>query len=243
MFYFLKAEFWNNPLLVAMFIVSLVAVIFARYLVVAIMYKVVLNLIARTLRNSFKENSHQIKREIKWAFLSSIVFTALCAVSLFLYQYNLTAIYTQVDEYSVMYFVLSPILVLSLYESYYYWLHRWMHTPPIFKIVHKVHHESSKPTVFTAFSFHPLEAFLQFLFFPLIIIIIPIHLSMLGFVFALLTVCAVINHGGFEIYSARIRKHVIGAAHHDRHHRDFRKNFGLTFTWWDKLMNTESSPE
>jgi len=69
MFYFLKAEFWNSPSLVAMFVVSLVAVIFARYLVVSIMYKVILNLIARTLRNSFRKNFHQIKREIKWAFL------------------------------------------------------------------------------------------------------------------------------------------------------------------------------
>src|SRR5688572_3692094 len=243
MFYFLKAEFWNSPSLVAMFVVSLVAVIFARYLVVSIMYKVILNLIARTLRNSFRKNFHQIKREIKWAFLSSIVFTVLCTISLLLYQYNLTAIYTQVDEYSAIYFVLSPVLILGLYETYYYWLHRWMHTPRIFKIVHKVHHESLKPTVFTAFSFHPLEAFLQFLFFLLIIIIIPIHFTRLGFAFAILTACAVISDGGFEIYSAGITKHFIGATHHCRHHRDFRKNFGLTFTWWDKLMNTESLKE
>jgi hypothetical protein len=120
MYYFLEAEFWKNPRLVAMFVVSLVAVIFARYLLVSIIYKCVLNLIARTLRNSFQESSHQIKREIKWAFFSSVVFTALCTISLLLYQYNLTAIYTQVDEYSAMYskFVRDILLLASPLDAY-----------------------------------------------------------------------------------------------------------------------------
>jgi len=27
--------------------------------------------------------------------------------------------------------------------------------------------------------------------------------------------------------------------HHDMHHQNFKGNFGLYFTWWDRIMGTE----
>lgn len=180
-------------------------------------------------------------RELKWASLSSIVFAVLCALSVILYHRGWTKIYTDVDDHSILYLVLSPILVLAAYETYYYWLHRLMHHRSIFKIVHRVHHESMEPTVFSAFSFHPLEAFLQFIFFPIIIAVMPLHLGALATVFTILTVSAMINHAGVEVYrNGWILKHIIGSSHHDVHHREFKANFGLHLTWWDNAMKTSS---
>lgn len=241
MLYFLDDAFWKSPILFVLFIISLAAVIFGRYVIVSVVYKTFLEYVWGTTRNAFRENAVQIKREIKWALLSSLVFTFFCAASLLAYQYDVTAIYNDIDAYSLLYFFLSPALVLCLYETYYYWLHRWMHRPHIFKIVHKVHHESINPTVFTAFSFHPLEATLQFLFFAISIVIIPLHPIMLGVVFMVLTLCAMINHSGVEIYGTGfLIKNVIGSSHHDLHHQEFKTNFGLNFTWWDRVMKTES---
>lgn len=240
MFYFLDPEFWNYPQLIALFMGSLVAVIFLRYLIVSVLYKFFLERVSRTNRNSYTINAAQIKTEIKWAVVSSLIFTNLCAFTWWLYQHNLTAMYTDIRKYSLIYFLLSPLLILVLYETYYYWLHRWMHRPGIFRRIHKVHHDSVLPTVFTAFSFHPLEAFLQFIFFPVYLMIIPVHPVMLGIVFTFLTITAMVNHAGVEIYGPPTsRSQLIGSKHHDAHHKRFKWNFGLNFTWWDKWMKTE----
>ena len=47
-----------------------------------------------------------------------------------------------------------------------------------------------------------------------------------------------------EIYpgdemSGWLHKYLIGATHHDIHHRNSKKNFGLYFTFWDRWMKTE----
>ncbi len=240
MFYFLDSRFWSNPALIVLFLTSLVVVIFGRYLIVSIFYQKLLSLFGKKLRNSFVANSVQIKREIKWSFLSSLTFACICTVCFLAYQHSLTAIYINRDEYSLLYFFFSPVLVLALYETYYYWLHRWMHTPRIFKYIHKAHHTSVMPTVFTAFSFHPLEAFFQFIFFAILIFVLPIHPAMMATVFIILTFFAVVNHSGYEVYSSSIQKYIIGSSHHDLHHEELRTNFGLNFTWWDKLIGTES---
>jgi sterol desaturase/sphingolipid hydroxylase (fatty acid hydroxylase superfamily) len=213
--------------------------IFLRYFIVSIIYKVFLERFLQNTRNSFKERGNQIKREVRWAIASSLVFALLCAITLLAYQNEMTAIYVDIETYSWIYFFASPVIVLFLYETYYYWLHRWMHQPKIFRVVHKVHHDSTVPTVFTAFSFHPLEAFLQFIFFPVILMVLPLHPIMIGVILTLLTISATINHSGQEIYGSTLPNHIIGSDHHDLHHRTFRFNFGLTLTWWDKWMNTE----
>jgi sterol desaturase/sphingolipid hydroxylase (fatty acid hydroxylase superfamily) len=37
-----------------------------------------------------------------------------------------------------------------------------------------------------------------------------------------------------------VGKWFIGATHHARHHKQYRYNFGLYFTFWDRLTNTEA---
>ena len=240
MYYFLDRSFWSHPGLIITFISSLTTAIFLRYFIASLIYKLLLERFFHTKRNSFKGRSIQIKAELRWAMLSSLVFAVLCALSLLAYHYDLTAIYVDIETYSWIYFFASPVIVLFLYETYYYWLHRWMHQPRIFKVVHKVHHDSILPTVFTAFSFHPLEALLQFIFFPVVIIVLPLHPIMIGVLFTALTISAMINHSGVEIFgTGSSSKHIIGSTHHDLHHRTFKFNFGLTLTWWDRWMKTE----
>lgn len=244
MLYFLDRQFWHEGWLVAAFVVSLAVVVFVRYLFAAWIYKTILELLTKSSRNRFDEKRKQMYREIRWAFFSTLVFVLLACVAWWLYQHGETRVYLRADQYSWWYLFISPFLLLILYETYYYWLHRWMHFPKVFRIVHRVHHESRQPTVFTSFAFHPLEAFLQLIFFPLIILLIPFHYTALFIVFTLMSVSAVINHSGVEIFRSRfLLNHVIGSTHHDRHHTNFKHNFGLYFTWWDKWMRTEKNED
>ncbi len=246
LFYFMNKDFWQSPWLVLLFTASLFVVVLLRYLLAAYIYSLV---ITRWIRRRPIPANHsmtrQQRKEIQWAVLSSLIFSALAVVTWLAYQHGLTRIYSDLHEFGVVYFVFSIILVLFLYETYYYWLHRWMHKPGIFRIVHRVHHQSMHTSVFTSFSFHPLEAILQFIFLPVLAMIIPVHYAAIAIVLLLMTISAVVNHSGVEVFPDNFATHpigrwLIGATHHDIHHKNFRKNFGLYFTCWDKWMNTES---
>lgn len=244
--YFLDRQFWNSPTLIALFAASVFLVVFLRYLVLSSAYHVFVNRLFKASARTFTAAPRkQWRKEVKWSMISAAIFTILTAGCLWLYQHGFTRIYTDLNTFSTGYFVLSIAILLIGYETYYYWLHRWMHHPKVFRHVHKIHHDSIETSVFTSFSFHPLEAVLQFLFLPLVIVILPVHYYALGIVLTLWTVSAIINHAGVEIFPESFRRHpigrwLIGATHHDLHHREFKSNFGLYFTFWDKWMGTES---
>ena len=128
-----------------------------------------------------------------------------------------------------------------IHETLYYWLHRWMHIPAVFKWVHKVHHQSLATTSWTAFSFHPLEGLIQMLMLAVIVVTLPLHYYALLFLLVLMSVSSIINHIGIDFYpkTGWFRKYVIGAKHHAMHHEHFTTNYGLYFTFWDRWMNTE----
>lgn len=200
----------------------------------------------KAIQKLIRRRRSQIKREVVFATLSSLLFAILAAGTYVLYCEGFTRIYTSWKEYPFWYFLISIPIVLFAYETYYYWLHRWMHRRSIFKLVHRVHHQSIHPTVFTSFAFHPTEALLQFIFFPVLVVIMPIHYLALGIVLMLFTLSAVINHAGVEVFPEKFHDHplhkwLIGSTHHNIHHEAFGSNFGLCFTFWDRWMKTEHS--
>ena len=225
-----------------LFVATLFGVIFLRYFLLAAIYQ----WWTRSAFNSATPlNRKQFVREVRWSLMSSAIFALLSVLMFYFYGKGYTKVYTDINDPGIPYFFATIILYLVLYETYYYWLHRWMHRPGVFRVVHKVHHDSIHTSAFTSFSFHPLEALLQFIFLPVMILIIPIHLYALGIILVLMTLSAIINHAGIEIYPGKFYKHplgkwLIGSTHHDLHHKEFTSNFGLYFTLWDKWMKTES---
>ncbi|MGY5849091.1 sterol desaturase family protein [Salegentibacter sp. F14] len=194
-------------------------------------------------RRKFKKG--QVKKEIIWSIKASLIFAFAGTLTFWLWTKDLTAIYLDPEKYGYWYLGVSLVLVLLIHETYYYWVHRWMHHPSIYKSVHKVHHDSLTPTPWTAFSFHPWESFLEAIILPLILLIVPVNIYVLVFYLLLMTISSVINHLDIEIYPKTFQKTwlgklLIGATHHHFHHAEFNTNYGLYFTFWDKLMGTES---
>jgi len=187
----------------------------------------------------------QFYTEVKWSLVTSILFALAGAFTAFLWQKGYTKLYTNASEYGVWYLPISLLISMLIHETYYYWLHRWMHKPKVFKLLHKVHHDSNTTSPWTAFSFHPLEGLLQAIVLPLTIMILPMHVYVLLTQLTLMTFSSVINHLEIEVYPANFHKHLlgkwmIGATHHSLHHKQFKYNFGLYFTFWDKWKKTES---
>ncbi len=188
---------------------------------------------------------HQFKNEVKWSMVTGLIFSIAGTITLYLWQKGFTNVYLEPAKFGWIYLPLSLLLLMGIHETYYYWLHRWMHRPAIFKIIHKVHHNSNITSPFTAFSFHPLEGVLQAVFLPVMLLILPLHYSVILVQLTIMTISSVINHLDIEIYPGVYEKNplarwVIGATHHSLHHKQFKYNFGLYFTFWDKIKKTES---
>lgn len=187
----------------------------------------------------------QFRNEVRWSLITASIFAVAGTITAILWQKGYTQLYTSDDKYGLLYLPVSLFISMLLHETYYYWLHRWMHKPSVFRIIHKTHHDSNTTSAWTAFSFHPIEGLLQAIILPAIIIFLPMHVSVLLLQLTLMTFSSVINHLEIESYPANFHKHIIGkwiigATHHSLHHKQFRYNYGLYFTFWDKIINTES---
>jgi Delta7-sterol 5-desaturase len=187
----------------------------------------------------------QFKKEVYWSMITALIFAVFGAILGVFWQKGYTAIYLNINDFPLWWFPISIVISMFIHETYYYWLHRLMHHPKLYKQVHQIHHDSRITSAWTAFSFHPIEGILEALIMPLIVIFIPMHLYAIIIHLTIMTVTAAINHLDIEIYPRNwfgniLGKHVIGATHHSHHHKFYRFNFGLYFTFWDKWAKTES---
>jgi len=155
-----------------------------------------------------------------------------------------TLIYNNLSEWGWAWFVVSLALMLVLHDAYFYWTHRLMHHPKIFRHVHLVHHSSTNPSPWAAYSFHPLEAVIEAGIFVFIVFTIPAHGLALFFFLIYMIIRNVLGHLGIEFLPKNFLKNPwfnwhTTTTHHDLHHKHFDHNYGLYFTWWDKWLGTE----
>ncbi|MBF2009075.1 MAG: sterol desaturase family protein [Chlorogloeopsis fritschii C42_A2020_084] len=185
-----------------------------------------------------------ILKDIELSVLSAVVFAVCAALILCEYDLGVTLLYTDWREYGLWYLGVSFILVLILQDTYFYFIHRMFHHPSLFKWMHYGHHRSGDSTPWTSFAFDFPEAIIQALFFVGVVFIVPLHFITLVAVLVTMTVWAVLNHLGFEVFSSSFKSHwfgkwLIGPMHHSIHHRKYTVHYGLYFTFWDKLFGTQ----
>lgn len=154
-----------------------------------------------------------------------------------------TLVYTELSLSDWWYLPLSMVCMIVLHDTYFYWMHRLMHHPKIYRIVHLVHHKSTNPDPWTSYSFHPIEAVVEAGIFPLIVFLIPAHPLALAFFFLFMIVYNVYGHLGYEIYPkwlvySKLGRWLNTSTNHNLHHQFFTGNFGLYFRFWDEWMGT-----
>ena len=187
----------------------------------------------------------QIRREIGWSLASAAIYGIPAGVVAWGWQeHGWTRIYTDWTAYPLWYLPLAPLLYLLAHDTWFYWTHRLMHRPRAFRIAHAVHHQSRPPTAWAAMSFHPIEALTGAIVIPALVFLIPIHVGMLGLVLLVMTVMGVTNHMGWEMFPRALvhspaGNWLITASHHQRHHDQYKCNYGLYFRFWDKLCGTD----
>jgi sterol desaturase/sphingolipid hydroxylase (fatty acid hydroxylase superfamily) len=186
----------------------------------------------------------QFRKEILRSNITAIIFGISGAALLLQWQAGYARVYETFRDYPLWWMPVSLVIALFLQETYYYWLHRWMHIPSVFRVVHRWHHDSHIASPWTAFSFHPLEGLIQALFLPMLLVFLPMHLYVFVFLLVIMSVSSVINHLDIEIYpdwflQSKVGRFFIGATHHAKHHRYYKYNFGLYFSFWDRIAGSE----
>lgn len=181
-------------------------------------------------------------REILNSAATIIIFSAMAALVFGVFPHQ-TKMYFQMEEKSLFYFILTFPLMFLIHDTYFYWIHRLMHLPFLFKYVHLVHHKSTNPTPWTSYSFHLAEALLEAAILPIIAFTLPVHKSALILFFLLQFIYNVYGHLGYELYPKGFQRTWIGrwintSTAHNMHHKYFDGNYGLYFLFWDRMMGT-----
>jgi sterol desaturase/sphingolipid hydroxylase (fatty acid hydroxylase superfamily) len=154
-----------------------------------------------------------------------------------------TTHYTKIEEYGWVYFLGAFPLMFMIHDTYFYWTHRFMHHPKVFRIFHLVHHQSTNPSPWAAYAFHPLEAIIEAGIIPVFLFTIPIHNVHLPIFFLLSIIYNVYGHTGYELYPKGFSKNWFGkwintSVNHNLHHQYFKGNYGLYFLFWDRMLGT-----
>ena len=139
----------------------------------------------------------------------------------------------------------NPILFLLLFwlillwkGFHFYWIHRFLHWPPYYRIAHSVHHRNINTGPWSGLSMHPLEtvAYFSGLLIHLVLPSHPVHFLFHAYTLAL---NPAFSHSGFDALLLREKRQLeLGEFFHQLHHRYFDCNYGTPEMPWDKWFST-----
>jgi len=182
------------------------------------------------------------RRDVLYSLVSMFISGVTIVLTFYIGgKYN--NVYRDINDYSIAYYLFTFVWMFFLHDTYFYWMHRAMHHPLLFKHVHLIHHKSTNPSPWTAYAFHPLEAIAEACILPIIAFTLPVHTSAVIAFFVFQISYNVYGHLGFEIlpkgfHKTRIGRLVNTSTAHNIHHHKFKGNYGLYSLIWDRLMGT-----
>ncbi len=211
------------------------------FLIFYVLLKQVLS--SKKIQQRFPKYSDYL-REIRYSTLTIFIFGFVPVF--FIYNENVskyTLLYKNLDDYGWFYFWSVFPIMLFLHDTYFYWMHRMMHHKNLFKLFHLVHHQSTNPSPWAAYAFHPLEAIIEAGILVVFLFALPMHRLHFFLFFMFMILYNVYGHLGWELYPKNFNKTKIGrwintSVCHNQHHQFFKGNYGLYFLIWDRWMGT-----
>ena len=217
------------------------------FLIVGILYVLIYNkkksqMMKYKIQKTFSPLS-KIRKEIAYSTSTLIIYCTSSWAVYYFYELGLTKMYFKIDDFGIVYFFISIFIMIGIHDTYFYWSHRLIHIPKLFNTIHKVHHLSNNPTPWASFSFHPIEAIISIGYIPIIVFLLPCHPLALFVFLSIMLIISVVGHLGYEFFSNKFMNNYIGkwinpSTFHNFHHKKSNYNFGLYFTFWDRIMGT-----
>jgi len=185
---------------------------------------------------AFTFNS-QVADNMFWSLASGVTFWTAYEVLIFWAMANGYApVLTWADNpvWFIALFFLTPVWI----SFHFYWVHRWLHWPPLYKLAHALHHRNINVGPWSGFSMHPVEHLL-FLSSVLIHFIVPASPLHILFHMQHQALTAATSHTGFEGLVVKDKSRLaLGTFHHQMHHRYFECNYGNLEVPWDKWFGS-----
>jgi sterol desaturase/sphingolipid hydroxylase (fatty acid hydroxylase superfamily) len=196
----------------------------------------------RLINGEYASRRH-IGREIAYSASTAVVFSLVGSGVWYGARAGVFRVYPAVAEHGWAYFAFTVVLLVVAQDAYFYWTHRAMHHPLLFRHVHLAHHRSNNPSPFAAYAFAPAEALVHAAFVPLMLLWLPVHMVAVFVFLAFMILRNVLGHLGIELFPrwfarSRWTRWSTTTTHHALHHRRVGTNYGLYFTFWDRWMKT-----
>ena len=179
----------------------------------------------------------QVRDNMFWSLGSGVFFwTSYEALMFWAMANGWAPVLLWVDNpvWFIFLFLLTPIWI----SFHFYWIHRLLHWPPLYKLAHALHHRNINVGPWSGLSMHPLE---HLLFFSSILIhfLVPAHPLHILFHMQHQSLTAATSHTGFENLLVKDSKTLaLGTFHHQLHHRYFGVNYGNLQMPWDKWFGS-----
>lgn len=179
----------------------------------------------------------QVRDNMFWSLGSGVIFWTAYEVLMFWAMANgWVPVLLWVDNpfWFVLLFLLTPMWI----SFHFYWIHRLLHWPPLYKLAHGLHHRNINVGPWSGLSMHPIE---HLLFFSSILIhlVVPAHPLHILFHMQHQSLTAATSHTGFENLLVKEEKSLaLGTFHHQLHHRYFEVNYGNLQMPWDKWFGS-----
>ncbi|MFN3237308.1 MAG: sterol desaturase family protein [Pseudomonadales bacterium] len=144
---------------------------------------------------------------------------------------------------SMLGLVLAAILVRTLVEFIYYWLHRVQHESLLWWRIHATHHHITKMSAARGDRTHPFEWATLLLGTPIVLALTGASDGVIAVAGAFGFFNGALNHSNLPLKSLPVYDWFFATAeqHHLHHSKDLdssNSNYGCTIIFWDRLFGT-----
>lgn len=134
---------------------------------------------------------------------------------------------------------IAGLVLLPIWSAFhFYWAHRLLHVPFLYKHVHSLHHRNVNIGPWSGLSMHPVEH-LIYLSSLLVHFVFPSHEILVFFHVIYLAPGAAMTHTGYEDLLIKDKRRLaLGTFYHQLHHRFYECNYGNQEMPWDRWFGT-----
>ncbi|MFK7940860.1 MAG: sterol desaturase family protein [Roseovarius sp.] len=181
--------------------------------------------------------SNQVHDNMFWTLASGVtVWTLFECLTFWGYANGYVPMITFADHpvWFVAVFFLLPIWG----GFHFYWIHRALHWPPLYRLAHALHHRNVNVGPWSGMSMHPVEH-IFYLSTGLIHWIVATHPIHFLYHMQLKALEASTSHSGYEALLVKDKTQLgLGDFFHQLHHRYFECNYGTLEMPWDRWFGS-----
>lgn len=168
--------------------------------------------------NPIYTNPGEIYSIVKLVSFNQLIITPLCCLVLYNYM-------TFSNTIPTAFIVLHDIIVSTIATEFvFYYSHRLLHIPYLYKSIHQIHHIYRAPMAITALYTHPIEYVISNIF-PIVIgpIICKSHIITIWIWQIIALTNTITSHSGYNFFNYK----ALSGDSHDIHHMRYKYNYGV----------------